>query len=184
MADVLLASFPKVGGGLRSAKCRGLLVYWRDLSLRADGGLPSRRLLDPLNIAPALLPHLFLFEYLEDGGVLIRLQGTFLAEQAGQTMTGRCIDASTFGDAASVVLRLYEAVRRARRPIASREQVTTSHGYAISCEVLHLPLLRDDGRVGYVVGALDRIDGIVDNHGRFAAQAWDAIQIVEGEELG
>jgi hypothetical protein len=183
LADALLASFPRVGGGLRSAKCRGLLEHWRTLCVRAGGGLPSRTLLDPLNIAPALLPHLFLCEYREGGGVLIRLQGTYLADQAGQTMTGLCIDASTFGEAAPVVLRLYEAIRRARRPIASHEQVLTSHGYTISCEVMHLPLLREDGRVGYVLGALDRIDTVVNNKGRFAARAWDAIQIVEGEAL-
>ena len=87
-----LESFPVIAGGLRSSVTRQVLTYWRQLSMRVGGGLPPRDLLDPADISARLLPHLFLCEFLDDGGVLIRLQGSYLADRAGQALSRRRID--------------------------------------------------------------------------------------------
>ncbi|MGF1626372.1 MAG: PAS domain-containing protein [Alphaproteobacteria bacterium] len=181
----LLADFPRVTGGLRSPATRGVLAYWRAL-VPGAGGVPHRRAVDPIGIGGRLLPHIFLCEYAADGRILIRLQGSYLAEQAGQTMTGRHIDQSTFGVNAPAILRLYETVRATRCPLATHETVLTTRHDVIPCEVLHLPLLRDAPgtsgatEIGYVLGALDRLDdGLLPRHALQAKEV-ESIHVVDG----
>lgn len=176
-----LDAFPRRAGGLISPKCRSLLDYWRGLPA-GPGGIPHRRSVDPVAIGARLLPHIFLCEYLADG-VLVRLQGSYLSEQAGQTMTGRRIDGTTFGANAGLILALYDWVRTAGMPLATHETVLTTRFDVIPCEVLHLPLRRDrpggGTEIGYVLGALDRLDRRVLPRHDLHAKEFEAIQIVE-----
>ena len=181
-ASALLDGFPRLPGGLRSVKTRALLAYWRALPA-GPSGIPHRRAVDPIGIGSRLLPHIFLCEYRPDG-ILIRLQGSYLSEQAGQTMTGLVIDGTTFGSNAAAILRLYGWVRETGRPLATHENVLTTRHDIIPCEVMHLPLLRDcptgGVEVGYVLGALDRLDWGPLPHHDLQAKEWDTIQVVDG----
>lgn len=167
-----------VPGGLQSVKTRALLDYWKCLPV-GEHDVPSRRDVDPVAIGPAILPHIFLSTLLEDGQIEIRLQGTYIEEQAGQTMTGLKVDTSTYGVNAPAVRDIYHAVRSLRRPIATHETVLTSVYRTILTEVVRVPLLDGNGQVTQVLGALDRLD---DQHlpGRdFFAAEWATIRIVE-----
>jgi len=179
----LLVGFPHVDGGLRSAQSRALLAYWRALPA-GPGGIPHRRAVDPVGIGPRLLPHIFLCEYRTDGRILIRLQGSYLAEQAGQSMTGRHIDQTTFGVNAGAILTLYQAIREIGRPLATHETVLTTRNDVIPCEVMHLPLLRDapagGTEIGYVLGSIDRLQhGPLPRHD-LQAKEFEGIHVITG----
>ena len=167
-----------VPGGLQSDKTRKLLDYWRQLPT-GENGVPFRRDVDPIAIGPATLPHIFLNTLLDDGEVEIRLQGTYIEEQAGQTMTGLRVDTSTFGVNAPAVRDIFHAVRSLRRPIATHETVLTSVYRTILTEVVRVPLLDDSGRITRVLGALDRLDEQRLPVNEFFAAEWATIRIVE-----
>ena len=129
-------SLCRVAGGLRSRVSRDLLAYWHMLCDKAEGNLPTRAMVDPAAIGPRLLPHIFLCEYLDDGDVLIRLQGSYLAARAYQTLTNQRIGSGFFGASAPAILAVYDAVRLHRCPIATHE--TRRHeGILIKAEVMH-----------------------------------------------
>jgi|GEM_PF-6506828 hypothetical protein len=147
--------------GVMSPVNRGVLSYWRGLA-RDEGeafNVPARKVLDPLDISPALLPHLFLSELAADPfSVRIRLQGQYLSDRAGQSLVGRFIDADSFGENWQEVLGIYRQLVESRCPIVTRERHIGAQDWAIEAEVLHLPLLGADGAIGFVFGALDRVD--------------------------
>lgn len=167
-----------VAGGLQSARTRALLDYWKALPA-VPGGVPLRRAVDPIAIGPALLPHVFLCVFLDDEKVQIRLQGSYIEEEAGQPMAGRMIDADSFGVNAPAMLDVYRAVRILARPIATHETVLTSVYRTILTEVLHLPLCDEDGNLTYVLGAMDRLDHQRLPSKEFFAAEWATIRIVE-----
>ncbi|MEZ5668504.1 MAG: PAS domain-containing protein [Alphaproteobacteria bacterium] len=176
-----LAALATIAGGLVSQVTRDMLAYWGSLCERNGCRVPARSQLDPGEIPPRLLPHLFLCEFTPDGGVLIRLQGGYLSESAGQALTWRRIDRQTFGDNAAAVLQVYAAVRDTGRPIATHQRVLTTLGVPIVSEVLHLPFCRGDrpdGPVGFVLGALDRIDNAVAGGRDARAAEWTSIEVL------
>ncbi|MEZ5668501.1 MAG: PAS domain-containing protein [Alphaproteobacteria bacterium] len=157
-AEGALDGFVRVAGGLRSDMTRGLLDFWTALRGRC-GGLPTRAMVEPAAIGSRILPHIFLCEYLDDGGVLIRLQGSYLGSRAYQALTGQRIGPKSFGGNSSAILSIYNAVRALERPIGTHERSMRPDCPVIVAEVLHTPLAAEPGGPArFVLGALDRID--------------------------
>lgn len=163
---------------LKSEINRKLLLCWQNLAGASDV-IPPRSAYSPLDIPPVVLPHVFLCQITRDPfQVLIRLQGTYLAERAGQHYGGKLIDAVTFGDNYQTILEGYRQVCQEQAPLVTEERVESPEGQIVKTEVLHLPLGGDrpEQGVAFVTGSLDIIGGNSKSWVDFQAQKWSVIR--------
>ncbi|ANK80533.1 MAG: hypothetical protein TEF_06770 [Rhizobiales bacterium NRL2] len=82
--------------------------YWRSKA-EADRP-PARRDIDPMELAPALLPHIGLIDVVRDGGALrfrYRLIGTAMVDLFGEDFTGTFADESKTGAYGAYLHDLY-----------------------------------------------------------------------------
>lgn len=101
----------------RWADILAFTAYWQG-KRRADGRLPARADLDPLEMKP-WLGHLSILEVVDGGrDFVFRLYGTDLAEAVGFDMTGKSA-ADYPGARSQVLVRTYRAAMAARRPLLS-----------------------------------------------------------------
>lgn len=163
---------------LKSEINRKLLFCWQSLP-GASGGLPARSDYSPTDIPPVVLPHVFLCQITPDPfQVLIRLQGTYLAERAGQKYSGRLIDAATFGDNYQAILEVYRLVWQEQTPLVTEQRIQSPDGQTVITEVLHLPLAGNgaEKEVAFVTGSLDIIGGNSRSWTNFTAQSWSVLR--------
>lgn len=123
---------------------RFLNRYWRDQ--RGDCCPPPSRIIDPLDLGPAL-GYLMLLEPLHGGtDFLYRLYGTVVAEYAGIEMTGKRVWEVPAPLVAAYFVATYRAVLAERRPLFAHH--ATHHDIQIAqWDRLILPFTGDDGRV-------------------------------------
>lgn len=124
---------------------RTLFAYWRR---RADGRLPSRREIDPVDI-PAVLPSISLTDVVrrDDGRrYRRRLVGTAVVETFGQDNTGRWVDEVYRGESLAQLIAAYEEVVETARPRIDHCTLPVAGRDYVSYDRLTLPLA-DDGRV-------------------------------------
>ena len=155
-----------------------LLSYWQGL-IEATEVMPKRVDYSPIDIPPDVLPHVFLCQITPvPFQVLIRLQGTYIVERAGQHHSGRMIDAETFGEDYQAVIEGYRRVYQERVPLVTEERVESPDGLNVVMEVLHLPLAGSEVRdeVSYVTGSLDIIGGNSKSWMDFQAQRWSVLR--------
>jgi hypothetical protein len=104
---------------------RKLLAYWRSKAA-ADGGLPVRSDVDPLEMGPELLPHVMIAELVPPGAEgnaragarwRYRLVGTSVVAAAHRDPTGRFLDEILPGAYGDYVLGLYATLHRHARPL-------------------------------------------------------------------
>lgn len=91
-----------------------LLRYWE--LKRGTRAMPRRRDIDPLDMPPALLPHLELVE-LAQGRLRYRLIGTAIVDAMGRDATGRFLDQVLEGRHGRFVERVHRTVMSALRPV-------------------------------------------------------------------
>ncbi len=104
---------------IASHRLREVYAYWR--SKIADGRLPARAAIDPLDI-PRLLPFLFLVDVERDPQRFrFRLIGTQICTWAGRDLTGIYTDEERYGARGPEISREYGAIVR-RRQAMYREQ--------------------------------------------------------------
>lgn len=149
---------------IQSLQNRQFYLHW--LSLRAPEALiPLRGALDPLTIPRHLLPHIFLTSIEQDPfRVLFRLQGDYIVSKAGQHLRGKYICEETLGANWKAVENLYRTVVETGHPLLSVERQTGARNWAFTAEIIHAPLLNDNGDVAYVVGAFDHVGQAVSHH--------------------
>lgn len=136
---------------------RAFLDHWTGLCA-ADGTPPLRSMLDPLSVDTRVLPHLFLTEIETDPfKVIIRLQGEFLINQAGQNLRNKAIGPDTFGENWRAVEAIYRDVVENQKASITMERQTGPHDWHFVAEILHAPLIGEDGAVTHVCGSFDRI---------------------------
>ena len=131
-ADVpeLLAADPILGT---------LYRYWnRRRDLRR---MPDRRDIDPLELGPALLPHVGLMDIVDGGArVRYRLLGTAIVERWGSDPTGKFMDEVMSGSYRDYIHGLYRELVRARAPVFSESLFRwDAEGY-LRTRRLYLPL--------------------------------------------
>jgi hypothetical protein len=97
-------------------------AYWR--SKRGDRAMPRRADIDPIEMAPRLLPNLFLTDVVDGGARFrFRLVGTGAVSAIGTELTGRYVDeVNESGDYRDYITGLYRRVVARRLPVFS-----TSH---------------------------------------------------------
>jgi hypothetical protein len=127
------------------------LVQFYDYSsaLRGDRSMPSRKDVDPLEIAPAHLPNLMLIEVFHDPRrYRYRFVGTNVVEASGKNRTGRYFDDVNFFKIHPLVMQQYDQVVDAGQPLYSLEPFTNLHtGTNYDVDRLLLPLSTDGKQV-------------------------------------
>ena len=116
-----------------------LLEYWT--SKRAGRVMPERPEIDPVDLGPALLPHLMITEFLEHGRrVRVRLCGTAAVARLGCDPTGRGIDQAFNPEFRQLLLGLHREVYRHATPVFSEWSLAWMDGRSLTLRLLLLPL--------------------------------------------
>ncbi len=119
-----------------------LLRYW--LAKRGARPIPARRDIDPVEIAPDLLPHLVLADLLERGThVRFRLVGTAVVKRLGADPTGRYLERELRGGWFDALASLYRLVYAERAPVYAESELCWGTGRTMRVANLLLPLAQD-----------------------------------------
>lgn len=117
-----------------------LLAYWQ--TKRGARALPARRDIDPLEIAPALLPHLLLADLLDRGTrARFRLVGTVAVKRLGFDPTGKYLEHEK-GAWFDLLAALNRLVYCERAPVYA-ESLFTWGNRRLETQLLLLPLIQD-----------------------------------------
>jgi hypothetical protein len=118
-----------------------LLRYWQEK--RGARALPARRDIDPLEMGPALLPHLLLGDLLDRGTrVRFRLVGTVVVKRLGFDPTGKYL-AEEQGDWFDLMAALTRLVYVERAPVYAESLFTWRSNRRLETQHLLLPLTQD-----------------------------------------
>lgn len=155
-SDAATLRFNATGSGRdpqpQSPLLQSLLRYWQSKQ-RADGGLPARCDIDPLELR-ALLPYIYLIDVLPEDRFRVRLLGERHVEVYGPGLVGRVIDDIFPAAVAAEFNRLYAAVVQRRVPVINRGQVSWIHNKEwLHYEGLHAPLAADGTTIDTIFGA-------------------------------
>ncbi|WP_282608911.1 PAS domain-containing protein [Pelagibius sp. Alg239-R121] len=131
-----------------------LYDYW--LSKSAQGRIPSRAQIDPLDV-PDLLSIIFLIDVIESGDepeFRFRLVGSKITEVVGSDPTGRSF--SAFYDEANLgpMTEIYNEVTRSGEPFVNNSTAPFSDKDYVRLARLLLPLSESGSRVDMILGAL------------------------------
>jgi hypothetical protein len=126
-----------------------VLSYWS--TKRGNRPMPSRRDIDPLELGPAVLPHLMLVDVEPGPRFRYRLFGTAVGETFGMDATGQYIDAVMVGQYKDFLLGLYHDLLTMKKPIYSTSIYGTKLDRKMWTQRLMLPLSTDGGAVDMVL---------------------------------
>jgi len=129
-----------------------LLSYWE--KKRGSRAMPRRRDIDPLELPPALWPHLELVERDAGGRLRWRLIGTAVVDAMGLDATGRLLADVLAGEYLRFAERCHETVRTSRRPAYCRCRLRHGASGDIALHRLAVPLSEDDAVVSMILSAL------------------------------
>jgi hypothetical protein len=130
-----------------------VLRYW--LQKRGARLLPSRRDIDPLEMAPDLLPHLLLTDLLDRGTrVRFRLVGTNLVKRLGFDPTGRYLEGEMKGGWWDTLAALHRLAYAERAPLYGESELTWDSGRRLEARLLLLPLSQDGPDPAIALGAV------------------------------
>jgi hypothetical protein len=124
-----------------------LYDYWRSKA-PAEGMLPGRRHIDPLDI-PKLLPHIWLVDVVDEPRRFrVRLLGTALVETGTPLRVGDFITDRLLPEQRTASLAEFETVVQSREPLWYRGPLKLRHGtYVHEVERIFLPLAADGQHV-------------------------------------
>lgn len=126
-----------------SGRLAQLLAYWEKLR---PGELPRRPDVERMEMNPALLPHIFLADVLDEGQRFRwRLIGRHIVRHAGSDDTGLDLEISIAPAIRPTVISHYQQVVRTRRFLAHRGNFIGRDGRSYRYERLLLPVLAADG---------------------------------------
>jgi hypothetical protein len=143
-----------------------LYDYWRSKA-PADGLLPGRRHIDPIEI-PKLLPHVWLVDVVDDPRRFrVRLLGTTLVDTGTPLRVGDFIVDRLLPEQRADTLAEFESVVQSREPLWYRGPLNLRHGtYVHEVERIFLPLAADGRRVDMLLclSLIRRVDNGKDGH--------------------
>ena len=128
-----------------------LLDYWQ---ARKGGRIaPCRGDIDPADL-PELLPNMFIFKVLEEGGrdYLLSLLGTALVSVLGRDFTGCRFDEMYTGESAKILRSQYDHVVDKCQPYYARLDAEWMNKDFICYDRLLLPLSQDGRHVDRLLG--------------------------------
>jgi hypothetical protein len=130
-------------------RLHAVLDYWS--AKRGDQPMPSRRQIDPLELGPAILPHLMLVDVEDGPRFRYRLFGTAVSEAFGSDPTGQYIDAVMVGRYKDFLLGLYSDVVAMKKPVYSTSIYGPRHDAKMWTQRLMVPLSSDGDKVDMVL---------------------------------
>jgi hypothetical protein len=137
-------------GAIDHRQLRDLHAYW--LSRHAEGALPGRRSLDPLDV-PHLLPYMMLIDvWHEPFDLRYRLVGTALVDHMGRDTTRMRVEDAYVGADWPKVEQDYKTAIFDKRPVLRRNEGLDASGRRFAYERLLLPLSADGLRVDMLLG--------------------------------
>ncbi len=131
------------------ARLHSVLNYWS--AKRGTRPMPSRRDIDPLELGPAILPHLMLVDVEPGPRFRYRLFGTAVGERFGMDATGQYIDVVMVGEYKDFLLRLYADLLAMKKPVYSTSIYGTQLDAKMWTQRLMLPLSSDGEAVDMVL---------------------------------
>ncbi len=141
---------------LQSPALGGLLGYWQ--SKRVDARpMPSRRDLDPVEMAPEWLPLVTLVDIEAGTGRLrFRLIGTRVARDLGSDETGQYLDELASGsELGERLATLFSRVASRGQPQRLSGCLVNHRGRQMAFEALALPLSSEGTAVNMILGGLE-----------------------------
>lgn len=130
-------------------RLHAVLKYWA--AKRGAAAMPSRRQIDPLELGPAVLPHLMLVDVEPGPRFRYRLFGTAVAEAFGNDPTGQYIDAVMVGSYRDFLLGLYGDLVAMKKPVYSTSIYGAQRQGKMWTQRLMLPLSGDGNTVDMVL---------------------------------
>jgi hypothetical protein len=130
-------------------RLHAVLAYWS--GKRGAQPMPSRRQIDPLELGPAILPHLMLVDVEPGPRFRYRLFGTAVSEAFGTDPTGQYIDAVMVGTYKAFLLGLYSDLLTMKKPVYSTSIYGTQLRTKMWTQRLMLPLSSDGDTVDMVL---------------------------------
>ncbi|HEX2112842.1 MAG TPA: PAS domain-containing protein [Alphaproteobacteria bacterium] len=130
-------------------RLHAVLRYWTEK--RGDQPMPSRRQIDPLELGPAVLPHLMLVDVEPGPRFRYRLFGTAVSEAFGTDPTGQYIDAVMVGKYKDFLLGLYQDLITMKKPVYSTSIYGAQRDAKMWTQRLMLPLSSDGESVDMVL---------------------------------
>jgi len=153
--EVPALSLPAFRDALGDSRLALLLDYW--LGLCGGPLLPGRREIDPGRLKP-ILPHLYMLERLEDGGLRFRLAGTAVRDLFAEDITNRSLDDVLPQRARRNATRCYDTVDRLATVWLTRIVYDLGQGDQFSYDRLACPLASDGRRIDAYLGAFETTD--------------------------
>lgn len=130
-------------------RLHAVLAYWS--GKRGKQPMPSRRQIDPLELGPAILPHLMLVDVEPGPRFRYRLFGTAVSEAFGSDPTGQYIDVVMVGAYKDFMLGLYRDLVTMKKPVYSTSIYGNQSGGKMWTQRLMLPLSSDGETVDMVL---------------------------------
>ena len=143
--------------GFEIGHSRDFLAYWQ--SLRADGGIPHARQVNPGRIKE-LLPDLIIFEVLADGTVRYRLTGTRVAERTGLEPTGKSLQELSKPEFGAMISLAFQGVVTQKVGVVTHFTNHYKGGFSGRMEAVILPLLAPEGDPPRVICHWSRDPGV------------------------
>ena len=131
------------------ARLHTVLAYWSDK--RGARPMPSRRDIDPLELGPAILPHLMLVDVETGPRFRYRLFGTAVSQTFGMDATGQYIDVVMVGQYKEFLLGLYCDLLTMKKPVYSTSIYGTRLDMKMWTQRLMVPLSSDGDAVDMVL---------------------------------
>ncbi len=157
---------------------RLLLEYWG--TLPREKGIPAKADLDVVQMPRPLLPHLFLLEFdYSPFRAVFRLQGTFMTNSLGQSFTGKEIANGLLGHETDRVLQQMERLASSQVPYITKECLVSETGVKLAIEVVHLPLLDEEGKTSHLIGSLTPVQGNPSRFDDLTYSYWAVTDICE-----
>jgi len=129
-----------------STLIRQAVFHWQQI--RGSEGVPSRYLLDPLDIAP-LLPNTELIDVIDGGSDFrYRLIGDAIIRNALDHYLGKLVSEIPTQRPPSQIYALYQETVRRRRPVSARLPYVGSSKLVRDLEIATLPLSTETSLVG------------------------------------
>lgn len=129
-------------------RLRHVYEYWQDK--RADRAMPARRDINPADLK-TVLPHLMLIDVEPGPRFRYRVFGTAVSESFGMDATGSYVDDVMVGNYKVFLLRLYNDLCTAKKPIYSTSIYGAKREAKMWTQRLMLPLSSDGDLVDMVL---------------------------------
>jgi hypothetical protein len=165
---------------LPDLKLRRLYDYWR--SRCRDGGIPSRRDIDPLDI-PDLLPNLFLLDVIGDAqDFVFRLAGSLVEDAFSMSLRGRSIAEIQKAAGTPIPVAQHVEVARGGGPRYREGSVLVAGRDHLRTHRLLLPLSSDGRMVDVLFGGAIFLLG--DRVGELQGEPWSYARAASDPPLG